>query len=195
MESYYKGGPRTKAQVSQIDFGKGNYDDPSTIDFKKLEEDLRQLQLGATVEIPIYSKQRHVPVGFRPVAAPKHIIVVEGAYMLQSQVPTFSDATFFIDVDAEFRFCRRISKDLRFGMRSSRAMQYYLDVVRPAYSHFIEDFIHIADQTIHVLPHQNRFNLAQQRFDLDFRRGALEVLDHIRSAALVPTTAPAAKGK
>jgi len=191
MDRYYKVSPTTRSQVSRVDFGKANFDDPDVIDFGHLVDDIGTLTNGGPIQIPRYDKASHSTVGFHTFTPPTQLLVIEGTYLLQDErIREISDATIYVDVHPEIRFLRRFWKDVDgFRVKPKPALTYYVDVVRPAFERWVQPFQEKATWQISLKPHQKRFSIPRKRFDLDFSSGAREVTKFLSGERLVAKNA------
>lgn len=116
-----------------------NYDDPSSINFDRLVEDIDRLRRDCSVQVPVYRK--HVdkePFGVKQVR-PAPFIVVEGMFALWHRgVRNRLTVRIFVDEEPDVRAIRRIQRDvLAYKLELKEVCAYYLATVRPKYDEHI----------------------------------------------------------
>jgi hypothetical protein len=91
-----------------------NYDHPDAIETALLLAHLRALQAGETIQRPIYDfttysrRAETIPVEPRPV------LILEGILILVDEaLRQLLDIKVFVDADADLRFIRRLTRDVR----------------------------------------------------------------------------------
>ncbi len=117
-----------------------NYDHPDAFDHELLIEHVRQLAAGYPVEMPVYDYATHLRTGESIRIEPAPVVVVEGILVLA--VPALREllnVKVFVDTDADVRFIRRLTRDIRDrGRTPESVISQYLDVVRPMHLEFVE---------------------------------------------------------
>jgi uridine kinase len=117
-----------------------DFDAPSARDHALLAGHLRRLRRGEAIDRPVYSFRTHAPLKRRVRTGPAAWAIVEGLHVLHdSAVRAMIDFGIFLDVDADIRFIRRLSRDTRERGRSVRGVtDQYLATVKPAHDRFVE---------------------------------------------------------
>ena len=124
-----------------------NFDHPDAVDFGLLEVHLSELVKGNSVEIPIYDFSLHIRGKKTRRINPHHAIVIEGITVLSSlKLRDMLDIKIYVETDADIRFIRRLSRDIRERDRSvSDVIHQYLTTVRPMHEQFVEPSKKYAD--------------------------------------------------
>jgi uridine kinase len=124
-----------------------NFDHPDAIDSTLMAEHVRALRSGEGIDRPVYDFVRHcrVPETFR--LEPKRAVIVEGILVFENQaLREMMDIKIFVDTDADLRFIRRLSRDIRErGRTVESVVEQYLSSVRPMHTQFIEPCKRYAD--------------------------------------------------
>jgi uridine kinase len=142
-DSYYK-------DQSMLPFEErilNNYDHPYAFDHALLIEQLKQLQKGQSVAIPIYNHSLHIREQQTRCVGPHAIIVLEGI-LLFAELPLreLMDIRIYMDTPLDICLIRRIKRDvIERGREMTAVLTQYQATVRPMYSQFIEPSKHYAD--------------------------------------------------
>jgi uridine kinase len=124
-----------------------NFDHPDAFDHALLCDHLRALMDGGAVEMPVYNYAEHKRSSETIHIDPAPVIVVEGILVLA--IPALRDlmnVKVFVDTDADVRFIRRLSRDIRERGRTPEAViEQYLNVVRLMHLEFVEPSKRYAD--------------------------------------------------
>jgi len=143
QDSYY----HDQAHLAPEERAGINYDHPDSIDHELLMEHLRQLSRGETIEMPVYDYSNHTRSDETISISPAPIIVVEG--ILALAIPALRqmfDVKIFVDTDADVRFIRRLSRDIKErGRTVESVIDQYLGVVRTMHLEFVEPSKRYAD--------------------------------------------------
>lgn len=135
LDNYYK----PKEEQQKDDKGVINFDLPSALDHKKLEEDLSRLVSGETIEVFEYhfntSPNRHVLITIEP----SDLIIVEGLFVFEYEaVYKLLDFKIFVDVDPSIQLDRRIYRDQESRGYSREAILYqWENHVIPCYENYL----------------------------------------------------------
>lgn len=90
-----------------------NYDHPKSFDWKLMNEQLRALKNGQTIEKPIYDFTTHSRSKQTEIVEPKEMIVIEGIMALVNKdLRALGDLKVFINASRERRLVRRIERDM-----------------------------------------------------------------------------------
>ncbi len=117
-----------------------NYDHPDAFDWDLLLEHLRMLRQGRPIERPVYDFAAHSRKPETVVVRPSRVVVLEGIMALvDARVREIMDIKIFVDTDADVRFIRRLTRDLRERGRSlDSIVDQYQSIVRLMHMEFIE---------------------------------------------------------
>lgn len=142
-DSYYKDlsvyGDATPAQI--------NFDHPDSLETDLLNEHIRTLRAGKSVEQPLYNFATHRRMKETKRLDPKRIIIVEGILIfVETELRDLMDIKIYIDTDADERLIRRIRRDiLERGRSIDSIMKQYTNTVKPMHLEFVEPSKHWAD--------------------------------------------------
>lgn len=144
QDSYYKDSshlpPEERQQV--------NFDHPDSIDFDLLNEHLKQLKSGKSIEQPVYSyltcsrsKTETVTV------SPAEVIIIEGILIFTcAKLRKQMDVKIFVDADDDDRLMRVMARDImERGKTVQKVIDRYTKTVKPMYLQFIEPSKRYAD--------------------------------------------------
>ncbi|MCX7625395.1 MAG: uridine kinase [Candidatus Sumerlaeaceae bacterium] len=124
-----------------------NYDHPDAFDTPLLVEHLTRLRDGFPIDMPIYNYAMHARLTETIRVEPAPIIIVEGILVLAiAAIRQLLDVKVFVDTDADVRFIRRLTRDVKERGRSLQSViDQYLDVVRIMHLEFVEPSKRYAD--------------------------------------------------
>lgn len=124
-----------------------NYDHPDAFDHGLLISQLKQLQTGKSVEIPIYNHTLHIREQLTRCLGPHSIIVLEGILLFaEIGLRELMDIRIYMDTPLDVCLSRRIRRDvIERGRDIEAVLTQYQQTVRPMYSQFIEPSKHYAD--------------------------------------------------
>ncbi len=132
---YFDNGHLTPEEKLKI-----NFDHPNSIEFDLLISDLKKLQLGETINQPIYSyvtcarAKESIPI------EPKRVVIVEGILILTNKkLRDLLDIKLFVATDSDDRLMRIIRRDVQErGRNYNDALLHYEKFVKPMHQQFIE---------------------------------------------------------
>ncbi|PTF97714.1 uridine kinase [Staphylococcus chromogenes] len=126
---------------------KTNYDHPFAFDNDLLIENLKDLKVGKSVEVPTYDYTIHTRSDKKIAFEPKDVIIVEGIFALENEtLRNMMDVKIYVDTDADLRILRRLIRDTKERDRTMESVvDQYLNVVRPMHNQFIEPTKKFAD--------------------------------------------------
>lgn len=143
QDSYYL----DRADLPFEDRARINYDHPDAFDHALLNSHLRQLMRGEAIDMPVYDYASHTRSSQTVRVAPAPVVVVEG--ILALAIPALRelfDVKIFVDTDADVRFIRRLSRDIRErGRTPESVIDQYMGVVRLMHLEFVEPSKRYAD--------------------------------------------------
>ena len=116
-----------------------NYDHPDSLDSALLAKHIRELKAGKTIEHPTYDFSRYERNGTRRMESAR-IILVEGILIFaDKQLSDLCDIKLFVDADADVRFIRRLTRDVKErGRNMDSVINQYLTTVKPMHEQFVE---------------------------------------------------------
>ena len=143
LDAYYL----DRASLPLEERAKINYDHPDAFDCALITEHIRALERGEAVDTPVYDYARHIRSSDTMRVEPAPVIMVEGILVLA--IPALREllnVRIFVDTDADVRFIRRLSRDIRErGRDVESVIQQYMSVVRLMHLEFVEPSKRYAD--------------------------------------------------
>jgi uridine kinase len=129
-----------------------NYDHPFAFDNDLLIEQMNELMNNRPVEKPVYDYANHTRSAQTIPLEPKDVIILEGILVLEDErLRNLMDIKLFVDTDADLRFIRRLTRDIKERGRSlDSVIEQYTEVVRPMHNQFIEPTKRYADVIIPI---------------------------------------------
>lgn len=117
-----------------------NYDHPNAFDTDMLIKHIQQLKNGEPIEHPVYSFIEHTRENRTIHLEPKKIILVEGILIFENQeLLKEMNIKIFVDTDADIRFIRRLTRDVRErGRTIDSVINQYINTVKPMHEQFVE---------------------------------------------------------
>lgn len=146
IDDYYK-------NFSDLPFeerAKINYDHPKSFDWKLMNEQLKALKNGQTIEKPIYDFANHLRSDKTEIVEPKELIVIEGIMALVNKdLRALGDLKVFINASRERRLVRRIERDMKErGRTYDSIIEQYFTTVLPMFEEIIAPSQYYADLII-----------------------------------------------
>ena len=144
QDSYYK----DSSHLSDEEKKEMNFDHPDSIDFELLNQHLRMLREGHSIEQPVYSyitcsrsKTETITVN------PAEVIIIEGILIFTcKKLRDQLDIKIFVDADDDDRLMRVMARDiLERGKTVETVIERYTKTVKPMYLQFIEPSKRYAD--------------------------------------------------
>lgn len=154
QDAYYK----DYGEVTQEMREKINFDHPDAIEFSLLNEHIRKLIAGETVEMPTYSyitcRRGEVTV---PIV-PTEVLIVEGILIFtDEELRSLMDLKIFVDSDSDDRLIRIIQRDVHERERGlAQSIKHYETYVKPMHCIFIEPTKRFADIIIPLGGHNEK---------------------------------------
>ena len=124
-----------------------NYDHPAAFDTDRMIQDLEDLKVGKTVQVPVYDYTVHDRLEETREVKPNKVILVEGILIFDNKaLRDLLDIKLFVDTDADVRILRRIHRDVTERSRTlDTVMEQYLKTVKPMHEQFVEPSKRYAD--------------------------------------------------
>lgn len=136
QDSYY----RDLSDMAPEDRAKVNFDEPASIEWSLLTEQLCRLREGEAIEMPTYSYLTCTRQAETVHVEPRDVVLVEGILVLND--PTLRrmmDVKVFVDADADERLIRVIERDcVERGRTPQMVIDRYRDVLKPMHEMYIE---------------------------------------------------------
>lgn len=152
QDSYYK----DTSHLTYDQRVKINFDHPRSIDFELLENHLKELKKGNTIEQPVYSFVQHNRTGDTIVTHPRKVMIVEGILILTNpELREMFDIKIFVHADSDERLIRRLKRDIaERGRDIDEVLTRYQTTLKPMHQQFIEPMKEYADL---IIPN-NKYN-------------------------------------
>ncbi len=146
-DSYY----RSHDELPFEEREKLNYDHPSSFETETLIEDLKKIQKGEPIQVPVYDFAIHNRVKNQTIEVnPAKVVLVDGFLVLQDKkLRELMDLKIFVDTDADERLMRRIRRDMRERARTiDSVLNQYETTVKPMHEKYVEPSKKYADVII-----------------------------------------------
>ncbi len=152
QDSYYT----DTTHLSYNERTKINFDHPRSIDFELLEEHLRELKKGNSIEQPVYSFVKHNRTGDTILTKPRKVMIVEGILILTNpELRKMFDIKIFVHADSDERLIRRLKRDIsERGRTIEEVLSRYQTTLKPMHHQFIEPMKEYAD----IIIPNNKYN-------------------------------------
>lgn len=133
---YYK----SHSELSFEERRKLNFDHPNAFDTDLLIEHLNRLKKGEVIQRPNYSFVEHIREEKTVEVVPKKVIIVDGILIFENkELRNMMDIKIFVDTDADIRFIRRLTRDVRDrGRTIESVIEQYKTTVKPMHEEFVE---------------------------------------------------------
>lgn len=133
---YYK----SHSELSFEERTKLNFDHPNAFDTDLLIEHLKRLKNGEVIYRPNYSFVKHIREEQTVEVVPKKVIIVDGILIFENkELRDMMDIKIFVDTDADIRFIRRLTRDVRDrGRTLDSVITQYKTTVKPMHEEFVE---------------------------------------------------------
>lgn len=135
-----------------------NFDHPKAFDWKLMNEQIKALKSGQTIEKPIYDFTIHGRSPKTELVEPKELIVIEGIMALVNKdLRSMGDLKVYINCSRERRLVRRIDRDQKERGRTYESIiEQYFSTVLPMYEEIIAPSQYYADLIINNEGYNNR---------------------------------------
>ena len=117
-----------------------NYDHPDSLDTAMLVEHVRELKAGNAIMHPTYDFASHSRNSEWRKTESAQIIIIEGILIFTDKaLCDLCDIKLFVDADADVRFIRRLTRDVKErGRTMDSVINQYLGTVKPMHEEFVE---------------------------------------------------------
>ena len=126
--------------LSLEELNKLNYDHPDSLDTAMLVEHVRELKAGRAIMHPTYNFAKHSRNPEWEKMESAEIIIIEGILIFtDKELCDLCDVKLFVDADADVRFIRRLTRDVKErGRTMDSVIDQYLGTVKPMHEQFVE---------------------------------------------------------
>ena len=127
-------------ELSFEERSKLNYDHPDSLDTALLTKHVRELKVGRSIEHPTYDFSKYERNAEWERTDSAEIILVEGILIFTDKhLCELCDIKLFVDADADVRFIRRLTRDVKErGRNMDSVINQYLTTVKPMHEQFVE---------------------------------------------------------
>lgn len=124
-----------------------NFDHPDAIEFELMIDHVKKLQLGQSIDEPVYSFITCLRGTETRKISPKKVLIIEGILCLTNKaLRNLMDIKVFVDCDSDLRLSRVIRRDMQErGRNIEQVLKRYEETVRPSHIQFIEPSKRFAD--------------------------------------------------
>ena len=154
QDSYYwDNGHLTQEEREQI-----NFDHTSSIEFSLSVDDIKKLQNGETIQMPIYSYVTCSRSKETISIEPGEVLIIEGILIFTCpELCELLDLKVFVDTGADDRIIRIIQRDVNErGRGLDKSIRHYEMYVKPMHEMFIEPTKRLADIIIPIGGHNEK---------------------------------------
>lgn len=143
MDAYYRHRPELTFEERK----RLNWDHPDALDLDLFVGHLDALAIGQSVDKPVYDYATHLRRPATVQVPPVDVAIVDGILLFADErVRSRCDVKVFIDVDADERLLRRLSRDVdERGRPLDEIVAQYRSTVRPMHLQFVEPTKRYAD--------------------------------------------------
>jgi len=143
QDSYYLPRPPARLKIG----GEPNFDHPDAFDWPLFRDHLTTLRAGKKVASPVYDYHASRRTSKSRVVGPCEVLIVEGIFTLWDEpIRNLMDLKFYLHVDSDIRFIRRLFRDLKDRSRTlDDIIRQYYEAVRPMHQLYLEPTKQYAD--------------------------------------------------
>ncbi|QHX35895.1 uridine kinase [Spiroplasma sp. TIUS-1] len=124
-----------------------NFDHPKAVDIIKLISDIKDLENGKSIDVPVYNFENHDRDKMTIKIKPTKVLIVDGILALHfKELRDLADIKLYIQTEGDIRFIRRLSRDIsERGRQMDDVITQYLLTVKPMHQTFVKPSIQHAD--------------------------------------------------
>ncbi|MCX6811413.1 MAG: uridine kinase [Candidatus Berkelbacteria bacterium] len=151
QDNYYKVLERLKKER----WDRAIYDEPEAFDNKEMASDIKKLINGESVSLPVYDFKTHSRLKEEIKVDPATVVIIEGIFTFNvKELRDLMDYKVFLHSDGDVRLSRRLLRDIKERGQSvetiAKAIEWYLEVVKPRQEHYIIPMQKYADLVINT---------------------------------------------
>lgn len=152
QDSYY----HNLSHLSLEERRQTNFDHPQSIDFELLEQHLKLLKTGKSIQQPVYSFLECNRTEKTIRISPSKVLIVEGILILtNAQIRKMLDIKIYVHADSDERLIRRLKRDVNErGWNLDETLYKYQTNIKPMHLQFIEPSKEYAD----IIIPNNKYN-------------------------------------
>jgi len=152
QDSYYN----DLSHLTLVERKETNFDHPKSIDFKLLENHLKDLRSGKSIQQPVYSFIECNRTKDTVETYARKVMIVEGILIMTNPIiRDMFDIKIFVHADSDERLIRRLKRDVNErGWNLDETLKKYQTILKPMHDQFIEPTKEYAD----IIIPNNKFN-------------------------------------
>jgi len=133
-----------------------NFDHPKSIDFKLLENHLKQLKSSKSIQQPVYSFIECNRTKDTVETYARKVMIVEGILIMTNPIiRDMFDIKIYVHADSDERLIRRLKRDVNErGWNLDETLKKYQTILKPMHDQFIEPTKEYAD----IIIPNNKYN-------------------------------------
>ena len=133
-----------------------NFDHPKSIDFKLLENHLKALKSGKSIQQPVYSFIECNRTKDTVETHARKVMIVEGILIMTNPIiRDMFDIKIYVHADSDERLIRRLKRDVNErGWNLDETLKKYQTILKPMHDQFIEPTKEFAD----IIIPNNKYN-------------------------------------
>ena len=133
-----------------------NFDHPKSIDFKLLENHLKELKSGKSIQQPVYSFIECNRTKDTVETNARKVMIVEGILIMTNPIiRDMFDIKIYVHADSDERLIRRLKRDVNErGWNLDETLKKYQTILKPMHDQFIEPTKEYAD----IIIPNNKYN-------------------------------------
>ena len=152
QDSYYN----DLSHLTLADRKETNFDHPKSIDFKLLENHLKELKSGKSIQQPVYSFIECNRTKDTVETYARKVMIVEGILIMTNPIiRDMFDIKIYVHADSDERLIRRLKRDVNErGWNLDETLKKYQTILKPMHDQFIEPTKEYAD----IIIPNNKYN-------------------------------------
>jgi uridine kinase len=152
QDSYYN----DLSHLTLVERKETNFDHPKSIDFKLLENHLKELKSGKSIQQPVYSFIECNRTKATVETYARKVMIVEGILIMTNPIiRDMFDIKIYVHADSDERLIRRLKRDVNErGWNLDETLKKYQTILKPMHDQFIEPTKEYAD----IIIPNNKYN-------------------------------------
>jgi uridine kinase len=152
QDSYYN----DLSHLTLVERKDTNFDHPKSIDFNLLENHLKELKSGKSVQQPVYSFIQCNRTKDTVETYARKVMIVEGILIMTNPIiRDMFDIKIYVHADSDERLIRRLKRDVNErGWNLDETLKKYQTILKPMHDQFIEPTKEYAD----IIIPNNKYN-------------------------------------
>jgi len=152
QDSYYN----DLSHLTLVERKETNFDHPKSIDFKLLENHLKELSSGKSIQQPVYSFIDCNRTKDTVETYARKVMIVEGILIMTNPIiRDMFDIKIYVHADSDERLIRRLKRDVNErGWNLDETLKKYQTILKPMHDQFIEPTKEYAD----IIIPNNKYN-------------------------------------